>query len=87
MTDHLNPDTKPQPHGIPIQIDRRPYKAPQTPMTGSELKNLAGITGAYDLFFETPGPEDDLRVADDRPFDFKPGSKFYSVPRNINPGR
>ncbi len=87
MTDQSNPETANQPHGIPIEIDRKHYKAPRSPMTGAELKSLAGITGAYDLFYETPGPQDDIRLSDDRPFEFKAGSKFYSVPRNINPGR
>jgi Multiubiquitin len=86
MNDDVNPAAPPHDHGIPVQIDRRPYKAPHSPMTGAELKALAGITGDYDLYFETPGPQDDLRLKDGEPFAFKPGAKFYSVPRNINPG-
>ncbi len=71
---------------IPIQIDHKPYKAPQSPMTGTQLKALAGVTGAYDLFFETPGAADDFLVADNQDFDFKPGSHFYTIASKINPG-
>ncbi len=87
MSEYPNTDPATQPHGIPIEIDRKHYKAPRSTMTGAELKGLANIQGDYDLFFETPGPRDDIRLKDDEPFDFKAGSKFYSVPRNINPGR
>ena len=71
---------------IPIQIDHKPYKAPHSPMTGAQLKTLAGVTGAYDLFFETPGPADDILVANDKEFAFKPGSHFYTIASKINPG-
>lgn len=71
---------------IPIQIDHKPYKAPEPAMTGAQLKTIAGVTGAYDLFFETPGPADDILVADDQPFELKPGSHFYTIASKINPG-
>ena len=71
---------------IPIQVDHKPYKAPHSPMTGTQLKALAGVTGGYDLFFETPGPADDILIAADLPFEFKPGSHFYTIASTINPG-
>jgi hypothetical protein len=55
-------------------------------MSGAQLKELAGVTGDYDLFFETAGPSDDILVADGQPFEFKPGSHFYTIARTINPG-
>lgn len=88
MSEHVNQSgSAGHPTEIPIQIDKRPYKAPRPAMTGLELKALAGITGDYDLWFETAGPADDIKVQDDRPFELKPGMHFYSVPRTINPGR
>lgn len=71
---------------IPIQIDHKPYKAPHSPMTGAQLKSLAEVTGAYDLFFETPGPADDILVPDSQEFEFKQGSHFYTIASKINPG-
>lgn len=85
--DAQKPDHTAHPQEISIQIDHRPYKAPKERMTGAELKSLAGITGDYDLWFETPGPTDDIKVRDDVPFELKPGAHFYSMPRTINPGR
>lgn len=75
------------PTEIPIQIDHRPYKAPKPAMTGAELKALAGITGDYDIWYETPGPNDDVKVRDDASFELRTGAHFYSMPRTINPGR
>jgi hypothetical protein len=56
-------------------------------MTGAELKALAGITGDYDIWYETPGPNDDVKVRDDASFELRTGAHFYSMPRTINPGR
>lgn len=74
------------PDEIPIMIDGRPYKAPKTPMTGAELKALAGVAADYDLWFETPGPADDQKLADGTPFPVRQGNHFYSAQRTINPG-
>jgi hypothetical protein len=74
------------PPEIPIMIDGRAYKAPRTPMTGSELKALAGVADDYDLWFETPGPADDEKLADGAPFALREGNHFYSAQRAINPG-
>ncbi len=48
--------------------------------TGSQLKVLAGIAAANQLFLETPGPKDDVQVFNDQPFELKSGMKFYDVP-------
>lgn len=79
-------DDKQHPEPIPIQIDGRPFKAPKTPMTASELKMLGGVAADYDLWFETPGPADDQKLADSAPFPVRQGNHFYSAQRTINPG-
>jgi hypothetical protein len=86
-TDSQKADHGAHPTEIPIQIDHRPYKAPKPAMTGAELKALAGITGDYDIWYETPGPNDDVKVRDDASFELRTGAHFYSMPRTINPGR
>ena len=80
--------TQPHPREIPINIDHKPYKAPHTPMTGSELRVLADpdIDGEHDLFQVVPGPADDVLVNDADAVDLKPGMHFYSAPKTINPG-
>lgn len=76
------------PHSIPIQIDHRPYQAPKTPMTATELRALAEplIGSDRDLFLTVPGPGDDRLIRDEESVDLKPGMHFYTAPRSINPG-
>lgn len=76
------------PHGIPIQIDHKPYLAPKTPMTGNEIRQLVQppLSGDLDLWRVVPGPADDEKVGDNDPIEIKPGTHFYSAPKTINPG-
>ncbi|QNN21750.1 hypothetical protein HED60_05515 [Planctomycetales bacterium ZRK34] len=71
----------------PIIIDNKPYKAPKSPMTGSELRALAvpPIASDYELWLEMPGDDDD-KIADNQAVELKPGMHFYSVLGQINPG-
>lgn len=78
----------PEHNEIPIQIDHRPYKAPRSPMTVTELRVLADpdISADYDLFREVPGAGDDVKLGDSESVELKPGMHIYSVLRQINPG-
>lgn len=71
----------------PISIDRHPYKAPRTPMTGAELRQLAEppIAADRDLYLDIPGGQSRL-IADAEAVDLKPGMHFFSVPKSINEG-
>lgn len=73
---------------IPIQIDRKPYKAPKSPMTSAELRQLADpdIGEDRDLYLTVPGPGDDDLIEDRASVELKPGMHFYTAPRSINPG-
>ena len=75
-------------HGIPIQIDHKPYKAPKSPMTGLELRALAQppITSKYDLWEETRGQGDDLKIGNNQDIPIEPGAHFYTALATINPG-
>ena len=57
-------------------------------MTLAELRVLAepDITTDYDLFLEVPGAGDDVKLTDNGAVELKPGMRFYSVLRQINPG-
>lgn len=82
---HSNHDSS---HGIPIFIDRKPFKAPKTPMTGAELRALPepDVASDRDLWLEIPGPGDDDRIDTTESVDLKPGMHFYTAPSTINPG-
>lgn len=69
-----------------IHIDKKEYFAQKNPMTGTELKALAGITGDFDIFKIVPGHGDDVKIGDEEPVHLKNGDHFYSVPRTLNPG-
>lgn len=73
---------------IPIQIDHKPYKAPKSPMTAEELRELADpdVGDDRDLFLTVPGPADDDLIADGASVELRPGMHFYTAPRSINPG-
>ncbi len=84
----VSPESRHQ-AGIPITIDRKPYKAPKTPMTGAEIRALAEppIGPDRDLYLGVPGRGQDRLIGDDEPVDLKPGMHFYSAPKTINPGK
>lgn len=73
---------------VPIQIDHKPYKAPNSAMTGSEIRLLADpdIASDRDLFRVVPGPADDVKVDDNDTVQLEPGMHFFSAPKTINPG-
>jgi hypothetical protein len=71
--------------GVEIHIDNKGYKAPKNPMTGTELKQLGGISGGYDLWQKVPGTDDKL-INDGESVQLKNGMHFYSAPSSLNPG-
>lgn len=88
-THEATPEAHPHPdHGIPITIERKPYKAPKTPMTGAEIRALAdpSIGPDRDLYLEVPGRGQDQLIQGNQPVDLKEGMHFYSAPKTINPG-
>lgn len=74
--------------GIPIFIDRKPFKASKSPMTGAELRTLPepDIGNDRDLWLDIPGPGDDDRIELSESVRLKPGMHFYTAPSTINPG-
>jgi hypothetical protein len=65
---------------IAIFIDEAKYVVHEPELTGRQLKALASIAEANQLFLDVPGHGDDTPVQDDVPFELKPGMKFYDVP-------
>lgn len=78
---------KPVPHEkVSIIIDKKQFFAEKNPITGAELKALAGIQPGYDLFKKIPGQADDVKVAEQIAIEIKNGDHFYSAPTTLNPG-
>ena len=73
------------PH-INIRIDRTEYHVNTDSMTGTELRQLAGIGADLDLF-EAVAKGDDLLITDAATVELKSGMRFFTAPRHINPGR
>jgi len=65
---------------VNIFINDRKHSVDSAALTGAQLKALASIAGANQLFLETPGPEDDLPIRDDDEIKLKSGMRFYDVP-------
>lgn len=79
-----------QEHGmIPIFIDEVKYNAPSNEMTGEALRSLSSpvVPPERDLWLEVPGPKDDELIRIGEVYPIKPGSRYYTAPSTINPGR
>jgi len=63
-----------------IIINHHHYAVDSEEMTGSALKQLAGITSANLLFREVRGPGDDEQIQDDTLVHLHDGDQFYDMP-------
>lgn len=70
-----------------IHIDRKQFKVDRSPITGAEIRQLAGLGADVDLYLEETGDAEDRLIADDEPVDLRNGLHFFSTPRHITPGR
>ncbi len=72
---------------VPITIDRRPYEAPENPMTGAQLRQLAKppIGADRNLYVDKHGT-DGVLIGDSEEVELHPGMVFFSVPKKINEG-
>jgi Multiubiquitin len=75
-------------HDVFIHIDHKKYDPEQHSMSGNQIRAFAKppIGPEYDLWLETPGPGDDLKIGDNQEVHLKRGMSFYSVLRHIDPG-
>lgn len=85
---HGHGDGCDDPGPLTIVIDRIKYKAPALEMTGTELRNLARprIGDDRDLWRDIVDALDDV-VDDDEVVRLEKGMRFFTVPREINPGQ
>lgn len=71
-----------------IHIDKKMYKVSESSLTGSQFRSLAdpSITAEYQLKQQVPGGED-VTIEDSQSVELENGMHFFSIPKNINPGR
>jgi Multiubiquitin len=65
---------------INIRINDDHYKVHEDEMTGTALKNLAGIPSANLLFREVHGPGDDEQISDSTAVHLHNSDRFYDMP-------
>ena len=81
-----------QGQGVTIQIDRAEYFVPwqddgKVFLSGLEIRKLVDppIDEKRDLFEVVPGGSD-RKIEDDAEVELRDGMRFFSAPRQINPG-
>jgi hypothetical protein len=79
---------KQHPVHIPIEIDNTHFQVPSEHMTGAALRALPtpDVPADRDLWLEVHGPKDDELIDPSKTYTVKPGSRYYTAPRTINPG-
>jgi Multiubiquitin len=85
------PDETAGTHGvelIAIQIDRVHYEVDVRQMTGEQLRHLPQppIGPDRDLFEVVPG-HPDRKIGDSEEVELRNGTRFFTAPAHINPGR
>ena len=76
------------PERITIQIDRVHYEVDVTQMSGGQLRQLPQppIGPDRDLFEVVPG-HPDRKIGDSEEVELRNGTRFFTAPAHINPGR
>ena len=81
------------PEGATIKIDRNEYLVPWQDdgkifLTGLEIRKIPDppIDEKRDLFEVVPGGSD-RKIEDDQELEIRDGMRFFTAPRQINPGR
>lgn len=84
--EHKKNDENPHEHGVPIEINKKPYKAPREQMTAREIKALAGYDDNFDLILLDHRQAGGTPLPDDQVVHLKPGMRFRCLERNRNVG-
>lgn len=79
MSDHDEQEHDSRPPELMIHIDRKPYVTTKNPMTGADLRNLAGIAADYSLWEEVTGPYEDISIPDAKEVHLRENMHFYSA--------
>lgn len=79
--------SKDTPKKFHILIDHKPYEWDEPFITGSQIKDLAGVEPAYGVWADLPGPEDPP-IEDNQQVDLRaPGiEKFFTGKKTTTEG-
>jgi hypothetical protein len=74
-------------HEFHIQIDRAHFETTEDALTGAQLRKLppGGIPNDRDLYEIRPG-DSDLLINDNDSVRMRDGLRFFTAPKQINPG-
>jgi Multiubiquitin len=77
----------PHPHEFHIQIDRAHFSVSEEELTGAQLRQLPqpAVGGDRDLYEIRPG-NPDLLITDPEEVKMHDGLRFFTAPKQINPG-
>jgi hypothetical protein len=77
-----------RPKHVTIQIDRVHYEVDEFHLTGEQLRQIPTppIGPDRDLFEVVPG-HSDHKISDTENVDLRDGTRFFTAPAHINPGR
>jgi hypothetical protein len=86
MPDKPDNPHKPE-HEFHIQIDRALFETTEAALTGSQLRQLppSPIPSDRDLYEIRPG-DADLLIGDSYSVTMRDGLRFFTAPKQINPG-
>jgi hypothetical protein len=71
------------PKKFTIFINDVRHQVEKSTMTGTELKQLGGVSAGNRLFLEEPGPKPDQPIGDAESVELKSGMKFYDLPPGV----
>lgn len=64
---------------VPISVGRHEFVVPLSPVSGAEIRQIAGVDPERKLFLVVDGPANDVVMEDDQLVEVRPGARFYSV--------
>ncbi len=65
-------------------VDAKRYETTKTSMTGAEIKHLADVPAAYQLYLEEEGDKPDLAIGNDEHVNLSGEPKhFFAVPAAV----
>lgn len=74
-------------HGVTVIVDRRETRLDPIPRTGAELRAELHVPADRDLYEVRPHEDDQLITDETKLGELKDGTRFFTAPRHITPGR
>jgi len=84
----MQDDKSQKKHQYPIMIDQKPYNWSEQFITGTQIKQLAGVDMSYGVWLKVHGPGEDQPIGDQEQVDLsQPGREhFFTAPTQTTEG-